>query len=83
MVITFMQYVQEAAMSSQGGVSTAAAVEGMGGYNLLPEKKRVRTKDVLLVGDSAGNIHVLEVPKSLRYRRDKDRSLRDKFRKNL
>lgn len=69
-------------MSAVGG-GTAAGTAGEGGYSLLPEKRRVRTKDVLLAGDAAGNVHVLEVPKSLRYRRDKDRGLRERFRRNL
>lgn len=70
-------------MSAVGGGAAAGAAGAEGGYSLLPEKRRVRTKDVLLAGDAAGNVHVLEIPKSLRFRRDKDRGLRERFRRNL
>ncbi|CAL6033626.1 Conserved_hypothetical protein [Hexamita inflata] len=78
--ISKMKYIRQAAMQTSGGAVIQQQTEGA--YQILPEKKRIKTKDVLIVGDVSGNVHVFEIPRLLRHRRDAP-ALRNKFRKCL
>ena len=85
--VTRIQYIRQAIVSGVNinmFTQTSLSEMGGGGFNFMEGKTRVKTRDVLLVGDIHGTLHVLEIPKTLRSRVPNERAmLKYKFRRSL
>jgi len=87
--VTQLLYIRQAVVSGAAAFTQQSqqAESGKGGsapFSLLPSKARVKTRDVLLVADVHGVVHVLELPRALRAKTAHERSLlRYKFRRSL
>lgn len=86
--VTKMQYVRQAvlsgvSLSSFAQASSSSSVDAPS-FGIPPGKIKTKTRDVLLVGDVHGTIHVLEIPRTLKAKVPHERSaLRYKFRRCL
>lgn len=78
-------YIRQASVSG-ASLSTYVQTVGSGGSgpNYMQGKTRTKTRDILLVGDVHGTVHILEIPKVLRTRITNERGmLKYKFRRLL
>ncbi|KAH0576384.1 hypothetical protein SS50377_21947 [Spironucleus salmonicida] len=73
--VTNMHYFSQAVMSNQ--ISTTVQTDANANFNILPEKKKQRRVDCLLVGDMHGTVHVLEIPSSLKQQKKRAGALVD------